>query len=203
MINFDKFDVEKQKKLIKFIYQSGQNTYKLLENLLLWSRSQSGVIDFNPKIENLYLLSKETVDLLSHAVNAKTLKLTNKISENIKVKVDKEMFVTILRNILTNAIKFTPRGGSISINAHSITNDNNQSFTEISINDNGIGIPPEILNKLFSITENISVKGTENEEGTGLGLILCKEFVEKHGGKIKVESKENIGSTFSFTIPNN
>ncbi|MCD4791991.1 MAG: hybrid sensor histidine kinase/response regulator [Bacteroidales bacterium] len=203
LTNFEKFNVEKQKELIGFIHQSGMNTYKLLENLLLWSSSQRGIIDFSPKLKKLYTISKETVEFLNHTAVAKTITLKNEISDSIYVMADKEMLVTILRNLLSNAIKFTPKGGIITINANKITNENNQNYIEISVNDNGIGIPKEKQSQLFQIGESMSTKGTENEGGTGLGLILCKEFVEKHGGKIKVDSEENKGSTFTFTIPDN
>jgi len=203
LTNFDKFNVEKQKELIGFIHQSGLNTYKLLENLLLWSSSQRGIIDFNPKLKNLYTISKETVEFLNHTAVAKTITLKNEISEELYVMADKEMLVTILRNLLSNAIKFTPKGGIITINAYKITNENNHNYTEISVNDNGVGIPKEKQSQLFKTAEGVSTKGTEDEGGTGLGLILCKEFVEKHGGKIKVESEENKGSTFIFSIPDN
>ena len=111
------------------------------------------------------------------------------------------MLSTIMRNLILNAIKFTPQGGEITINARKISEGNNQEFIEIAVKDNGVGISPERQSKLFIITENITTEGTENEKGTGLGLILCKEFVEKHGGKIWVKSEIGKGSVFYFTLP--
>ncbi len=199
--NFDKYDTEKQKKLLGFVHIDIQNTYKLLENLLLWSRSQQGVIDFKPKKETLYLLFVDIIEVLKQSAKNKSITLTNQISKNLNVNADIDMFSTIIRNLISNAIKFTPRGGEILINARSITDENKQGFAEITVKDNGVGISKEIQSKLFDIGENRSTEGTENEEGTGLGLILCKEFVEKHGGKIWVESEVGTGSSFVFTLP--
>ena len=201
LVNYDKYDSEKQKEFIKYIHQSAENTYKLLENLLLWSRSQIGLIEFNPKEENLFSISIETIELLHPNAKSKSISINNEIPEDLLVKTDKELYVTILRNLLTNAVKFSPKGGNIIIKADTITNKNNVSFSKIYVIDEGIGISQEKIKKLFLITENISTKGTEDETGTGIGLILCKDFVEMHGGEIKVESKENIGTTISFTIP--
>ena len=111
------------------------------------------------------------------------------------------MLLTILRNLISNSIKFTKKDGKITINARSLTNNKKTGFIEISVEDTGIGIPKKQLIKLFQLSETISSKGTDGEEGTGLGLILCKEFVEKHGGKIRVESEIGKGSKFIFTIP--
>ena len=110
------------------------------------------------------------------------------------------MILTIFRNLISNAIKFTPKGGEITIKTHIDTNENNQKLAKITVKDNGEGILPEKQSKIFKISENISTKGTEKESGTGLGLILCKEFVEKHGGKIWVESEIGKGSSFIFTL---
>ncbi|MCD4834371.1 MAG: PAS domain S-box protein [Bacteroidales bacterium] len=201
MTNFDKFDVSKQKKFIGIIHQGAKNTYKLLENLLLWSHAQSGIVDYKPEKENLYLLSNKTIILLSQLLADKSINLINEIPQDICVKADENMLLTILRNLLSNAIKFTPKEGEIVISACAITDETNQNYTEISVKDNGVGISPEIQSGLFKIAENISTEGTEKEQGTGLGLILCKEFVEKHGGKIWVKSKVGNGSEFKFTIP--
>ncbi|MCD4792356.1 MAG: tetratricopeptide repeat-containing sensor histidine kinase [Bacteroidales bacterium] len=198
--NYHKYDSGKHKKIIKYIHKSGESTYKLLENLLLWSRSQIGNINFSPKEENLYQISIETIELLSHSANSKSITLNNEIPKDIFVKTDKKLYVTILRNLTTNAVKFTPKGRNISIKA-TTTNENNQSYTEISVVDEGIGISKEKIKKLFNISENISTKGTEDEDGTGIGLMLCKEFVEMHGGQIKIKSKVNFGTTMSFTLP--
>ena len=195
--NFDKYDQEKQKKFINMIDNGIQNTYKLLDNLLLWARSQKGKIEFNPKEINLYSLSDETHELLNQSIENKLIQFTNQINPNISVHADNEMLSIIIRNLISNAIKFTPKEGEIIINAK----ENNQDFVEVSVKDTGVGIPKEVKSKIFDISENTSTQGTENETGTGLGLILCKEFVEKHGGKIWVESEEEKGSEFIFTLP--
>jgi signal transduction histidine kinase len=199
--NFDKIDVREQKEYIGHIYQAIQNTYKLLENLLLWVRSQRGIIDFKPVKENLRSLVTETIELLHQVATNKSIELKNEIPANISVYVDKNMVLTVLRNLISNAIKFTHKGGEVMLKATATIDKNRQRFTEIYVIDNGIGVPPEVQSKLFRITENISLKGTENERGTGLGLILCQEFVEKHGGKIWLVSDEGKGSKFIFTLP--
>jgi hypothetical protein len=198
---FDKYDTKEQKKFIGIINTSIQNTYKLLENLLLWSLSQRGCLDFKPEKTNLYLLTYETSELLKQSADNKSIKLINRIDENIYIRVDKNMLSTIIRNLLSNAIKFTAQKGKITINSNLLTTDKKQQFVKISVADSGVGISKEIQSKLFDIGENTSTKGTENEKGTGLGLILCKEFVENHEGKIWVESETGKGSIFNFTIP--
>ncbi len=203
--NFDEYDVVRQKQFITLLYEGMQNTYKLLENILLWSRSQKGAINFKPKNENLNLLSTETIELLNQMAKSKSININNEIPPDMVVNVDKDIFSTIMRNLITNGIKYTPKGGEITIGAHTISNDNNQPCVEISVKDTGIGVPPETQPKLFNIAESVTTRGTENEIGTGLGLILCKEFVEMHGGKIWVESdpdnnREGKGSTFYFTL---
>jgi len=195
--NFDNYDANKQKEYIGYIYQEIQQSYKLLENLLLWAQSQKGTIAFNPEKINLLLIVNETCRLLSRMSEKKSIKLLNKIEPTIFIDADKDMISTVIRNLISNAIKFTPTGGEILIQA-----ELKQYHTEISVKDNGIGISEEIQSKLFNISENTSTNGTENETGTGLGLILCKEFIEKHSGKIWVESEIDKGSTFYFTILN-
>ena len=199
--NFESFNIPEQKIYINIIQQGLQNTYKLLENLLIWSQMQQQNIIFKPKKVNLYVLSNEIIVQLSISAKNKLISIKNEISENVYVKADKNMLSTIVRNLISNAIKFTPKGGQISLHGHLGTNENEQNLFEISIKDNGVGIATEIQSKLFSIEENTSTKGTEDETGTGLGLILCKGFVEKHGGKIWIESEVDIGSKFIFTIP--
>ena len=197
---FDHFDIKKQKKFLGILTKDIENTYKLLENLLLWARTQRGTIEFNPQKENLYLLTVETIALLRQPAADKAIFLINQIPEDIYVKADKNMLLTIFRNLISNAIKFTPKEGKIVISARSITDEDKQNFIEISVNDSGVGIEKEKRARLFKISENISTKGTEGESGSGLGLILCKEFVEKHGGTIKVESQIWKGSSFIFTL---
>ncbi len=196
--NFEAYDTEKQKKFIGIINQELQGTYKLLENLLYWSRSQRGTIDFKPENINVHEFVNETSELLIHLAEKKSIHLINQIPEHIKVDADRDLLSIIMRNLISNAIKFTPKYGEISINAL-LTKE--QGFVEIGVTDNGVGISKELQTKLFDLGESTSTKGTENESGTGLGLILCKEFVEKHQGEIWVESEVGKGAIFSFSIP--
>ena len=195
---FDKYDKEKQKEYFGIIHNGIQNTYNLLENLLYWSNSQTGKIDFKPKNNNLHLLSEEAIKLLNQHSIDKSISIKNEIPKNIQVNADKDMLATILRNLISNAVKFTPKGGTVEIG---VKTRHGVYQHEIYVKDSGVGIAPEIKQKLFKISESVSTEGTEKEAGTGLGLILCKEFVEKHDGKIWVESEIGKGSSFCFTIP--
>ncbi|MCD4791201.1 MAG: tetratricopeptide repeat protein, partial [Bacteroidales bacterium] len=195
------FDEGQQEKYLKIIDDSLIKAYKLLENLLTWSQSQTGRIKFSPVKTNIKTLIDEIILLLTEATGNKNIKLLVNIENNLFVYADKNMIGTVIRNLISNAIKFTPKDGEISINARLTPGENEQNFTQISVKDNGVGIEKEIQTKLFNISKNTSTKGTEDEAGTGLGLILCKEFVEKHGGKIWVKSETGKGSSFFFTIP--
>ncbi|MGC8803367.1 MAG: sensor histidine kinase, partial [Bacteroidales bacterium] len=162
-----------------------------------WSRAQTGTISFSPAKLQLASLVEETVDLLAGDAERKSIELYHDINPNITVWADESMLLTILRNLISNAIKFTPEKGRIKLSAQL----SEEHMVQISVSDTGIGIPSQVIPNLFRIDVTYSTKGTSNESGTGLGLVLCKEFVEKHGGKIWVESKEKEGSTFYFTIP--
>lgn len=197
--NYDEFNEKEKKEYLGIINTSILNTFKLLENLLVWSHSQKGTIDFNPEEENLFLLSTEIIELIQISAERKSINIKTEIPQHILINIDKYMFSTILRNLLSNAIKFTPKNGEITVKAQK----NKNGFIQISIKDNGIGISKEIQSQLFDISKNTSTKGTENETGTGLGLFLCKEFTEKHGGQIWIESEIDLGSKFVFTIPIN
>ncbi len=197
---FDNYDNDKKKRMIGVIDETIKKTYKLIETLLTWSRSQSGKIEFNPKTLNLKSLVNEIIGLLSHSSENKQIAIKNNISNSIDLDVDENMIQTIVRNLISNAIKFTPKNGKIEIFAEPFKDDC-QNYIKVSIKDNGVGIKDEIKEKLFKISENITTAGTNNEQGTGLGLLICKEFVEKHKGKIWVESEIEKGSSFIFTIP--
>lgn len=198
---FDSFDTEEKKDFFRLIYRDIQNTSKLLDNLLLWSRSQKGSIEYHPGELRLHSVANETIELLDQIAKNKNIKLINQIPEDIIVDADNNMLSTIIRNLISNAVKFTPEGGEIIIKASLISTENHKMFSEIIVSDSGVGIPEETQSKLFDIGEDTSTKGTNDEAGTGLGLILCKEFIEKHGGKIWVESEIQKGSSFYFTIP--
>ena len=199
--NFDSFEPSYKKQFIGDMHQSLQKLYRLLDNLLMWSRSQRGDVDFNPEQGNLRSLTSESIEQFKQAASIKLITLNNEITNDILLKVDKNMFSTIIRNLISNAIKFTPKEGIISIHARNILDENEHSFVEICIKDDGVGISPDRLDELFEMTENTTTKGTENESGTGLGLLLCKEFVEMHGGKIWVQSEVGKGSSFYINFP--
>ena len=195
---YDRLSPEKVKYFHNNLYQISKNGYELLINLLEWSRSQMGTIQFKPVELSLPALVEETFSLYNTKAAQKEITLTNEVSEESKVIADQNMLKTILRNLVSNALKFTERGGAIEISEKNIN-----GFKEITVRDTGIGINPQDINKLFEMEGNYTTLGTEDESGTGLGLILCKEFVEKHGGKISVESKIGFGSKFNFTLPVN
>jgi signal transduction histidine kinase len=181
---------------LNYILNSSQSGNTLLGNLLQWSRAQIGGIMFEPIPLNLLLVAMETSYFLQGAALKKKIIVKLQIDPDLSVEADENMLKTILRNLLSNAIKFTHENGIISLFA-SLKEDH----VEISVSDSGVGIPEEKIPLLFKIETNASTKGTSNESGSGLGLILCKEFVEKHHGKIWVESKEGVGSQFKFTLP--
>ncbi|MCX6168068.1 MAG: PAS domain S-box protein [Ignavibacteriales bacterium] len=178
------------------ILNTSTKAYSLLENLLVWSRHQMGKIDYKSEKIELYEVIVGSFVLLRNSAFLKNITLINKIERGIYVIADRNMLDTVIRNIITNAIKFTREDGTIVIESK-IEND----LIEIMVIDNGIGIPAENLKKLFRIDQSISTQGTKNETGTGLGLILCKEFVEKNNGTIHVESEPGIGTKISFTLP--
>jgi signal transduction histidine kinase len=184
------------KIVAKDLNQSLKTIYCLMENLFAWARSQTGKIDVNPESFNVSEVLTHSIQLLSNSAQNKGIKINVAKDEHAEVYADKNSVMTILRNLISNAIKFTKPGGLILITVNA-SKDN----AEISVADNGIGMSPEYLRKLFDISVKHHTNGTNNEKGTGLGLVLCKEFVEKNGGAIRVSSEEGRGSTFSFTLP--
>jgi len=180
---------------LSMIFSSAQNTYHLLDDLLLWARAESGKITYEPKKQNLAEVCINAIDNLVLNARNKDITITHSIDADIFVYADVNMLSTVFRNLISNAIKFTHKGGCISVSAILIDSD-----VTITVTDNGLGIQPEILNKLFNISHKITTKGTEKETGTGLGLFLCKEFVEIHGGRIWSESEVAKGSDFKFSL---
>ena len=176
---------------------SAANLYRLLNNLLEWSQLQKGSIPFNPVEIQLRSLVDEVIAPALETAKSKEIEIGCDIPENIAVFSDSHILQTVIRNLVSNAMKFTPKGGKISVLAK-ITDDKN---VEIAIQDTGIGMSQEMLENLFRIDVQTGRKGTDGEPSTGLGLLLCKEFVEKHDGKIWVESEVGKGSTFYFSIP--
>ena len=192
-------DYDGIEKYAEIILQSSGRAMDLLMNLMEWARSQTGRMEFNPEFFEIVSLIDEIAPLFEEIAGKKSIVVKTVLPSNAPVFADKSMISTVLRNLISNAIKFTNPGGEIIISVEK----NHQSELTISVCDNGVGIPKNTIEKLFSIDENYSTMGTQKEMGTGLGLILCKEFVEKHNGNIWVESEEGKGSTFYFSIPIN
>lgn len=176
---------------------SATNLFSLLENLLHWARMQQGLIPFNPEVVQIHKIAAESIAIMVESAKNKGIDITYNIPENIQVFADINMLQTIIRNLVSNAVKFTHKGGQISLSAKA----NTDKSIEISIKDSGIGMSPSLVGNLFLLNAQINRKGTEGEPSSGLGLLLCKEFVEKHGGKIWVKSEVGKGSTFHFSIP--
>jgi signal transduction histidine kinase/uncharacterized protein HemY len=193
---------EMEKEEIQFaavnMRSSANNLNRLLENLLEWSKMEQGLIPFLPQDYNLGEEVKECVTALQDAADKKAITIEASIENTLKIFADQHLLQSVLRNILANAIKFTPKQGKIKIAANE-----DPKKTIISISDSGIGMDAKILENLFQLDKKTNRKGTDDEPSSGLGLILCKEFVEKHGGEIWVESEENMGSTFYFSFPKN
>ena len=178
------------------INEAAKNVFSLLENLLQWSRIQTGKIPMRPTSFNIFYKINQVVSLLSNNAENKKIKVVNQVSPMAVVFADEDMIFSVIQNLLSNAIKFTRQNGNILF--HSINKGNE---FEISVADNGVGIEDEDLNKLFRIDTHHTTYGTDDEKGTGLGLILCKEMIERNRGKLTVTSKLGEGTTFTFTIP--
>ncbi|MFW5721610.1 MAG: PAS domain-containing sensor histidine kinase, partial [Bacteroidota bacterium] len=196
--NINKYDKDKIEQFVQIIHQSSKLAYGLLENLLEWSRTQTGTLKYRPEIIDLKMIIQENLDLLHSNARNKNINIISEIVESNFVYADRNMVHTIVRNLISNAIKYTNNGGYVKLTSRAL-----KDFIEIIIEDNGVGIDENNIQKLFRIDESYTTPGTQREKGTGLGLILCKEFVEKNGGEIKINSKPNKGSIFSFTLPTN
>jgi PAS domain S-box-containing protein len=194
--SYGSFSEEELIEFLDIMKNSSKNIFELLENLLEWSRSQRRTIKYEPLDINLFFHSDNILHLLKPVSDNKKIKIINAIKRSIFIKADHNLLNTILRNLIMNAIKFTYQDGEIIINS-----EQNNNEIIISVKDSGVGMTKEQIEKLFRIDSSISTQGTNLEKGTGLGLILCKEFVELHGGKIWVESEIGKGSTFYFTMP--
>lgn len=194
--NIHNYDIAKIEKQIQHIDTIAKSTYNLLLDLLMWSKSQSGHLAFEPKIVKLKEICDQVIDGLIDSSDKKGIRISFFEAQNTLLKADTNMLRTILRNLISNAIKFTHLNGKINIHA-----ETDNEFATITISDNGVGISKENIEKIWNPEQEHSTIGTANEEGSGLGLTLCKEFVEKHGGNIWAESNLGKGSDFKFTMP--
>jgi PAS domain S-box-containing protein len=190
-------DYKEVEEFSQLIFNATKRTHSLLINLLDWSRLQTGRISFNPVVVNVFDVINEILGLSKNSASQKEIYINVDIKQGLIVIADQNMLNTVFRNLISNAIKYTPLNGLINISAFY----NPKSEFEFSIRDTGVGIKSDDIDKIFSIDVNFSTTGTANETGTGLGLMLCKEFIERHKGKIWAESKINEGSNFRFTIP--
>lgn len=195
--NYNDISEEEKVELIQLTRQSAEVVFSLLNDLLDWSRSQRGVIQYNQVETDLFMLAENVISILKPIAQKKDISLINQIPPNTFANIDVYMILTVMRNLLSNAIKFTHNNGKCVFEAKQHTD---QNFIQVILSDTGIGIAPEKIENLFKIDKSFTTPGTNNELGTGLGLILCKEFVERNGGTIWVESTLEIGSKFIFTV---
>jgi signal transduction histidine kinase len=194
--NINQKDISEIENLGNLIYKSAQSTYGLLEDILMWARAQSGNIPFNPKQLSLSDICKDILEVFKSSADAKNISITCSANDVVNVFGDADMLKAVFRNLVSNAIKFNNIHGQIDIYP-----ELNQTNVTIIVSDTGVGIQPDTLAKLFDVSQIHTTNGTAAEKGTGLGLVLCKQFIEKHGGKIWVESEYGKGSKFKFTLP--
>lgn len=194
--NLNTYSQNKIESQVHIINEAAKSCFNLLDNLLTWSRTQTGSIEINPSNIDLEIITLDLINQFHPLTLKKNINLISIISPKTMVYADENMVKTIIRNLISNAIKFTKVGGVVVLN----TSEKN-GIIEYSVEDNGVGIDPGVIDNLFQIDRNVSTTGTDKERGSGLGLILCKDFVEKNGGKIWVISELNVGSEFKFTLP--
>jgi signal transduction histidine kinase len=191
-------DEEKHLELLNVMKEVSKTTFNLLENLLIWANSQRGSIEFSPKYYDLHKLVELNISLFRQVTLNKQISVINHVKTGCVRFFDYNMINTVIRNLVNNAIKFSHTNGKISVSAVETP-----GYLKVTVKDSGTGMKPSTIDQLFKIdTVSKSMKGTNGESGTGLGLLLCKEFVLKHSGDIMVESEPEKGSSFSFTIPN-
>jgi len=194
--DFDRFPDEEKKTIVSAIRQVSEGTYKLLQNLLDWARVQTGNIQFVIEDFDLKAFISDELNLQIELAAKKGITIEFDSTHDVNVKADKNMLLTILRNIFSNAIKFSKKDSKITIKL-----DSNDKFGIVTVTDNGVGISPENIQKIFKVNGNYKTHGTDNEEGTGLGLILCKEFILKNNGDITLVSDLGKGTTVTFQLP--
>ncbi len=193
---YNQYTEEEIRKYNKIIYQLSQSVSELLENLLTWARSQRNRINLFPQQLSMQLIIEKCHNLLIHNLSHKQINFINEVPADTSVFADEEMITIVMRNLISNAIKFTHRGGTISLFA-----TRSEETVTIGIKDTGIGIPSEMVGNIFKASSSHAKSGTEGEAGTGLGLIICKDFIEKNDGKIWAESSPGKGSVFCFSLP--
>lgn len=198
--NFTRYSEDKQKRFIKNIYQGTRQTYNLLENLLMWSRTQTNRLKHNPQIINILSVVNDCVEITQPSARKKRIVIETEMPGFVQAYADKDMVETIVRNLLSNAVKFTPEEGKIFVIVDELLTTNK---VKITVTDTGVGIAEENLKKLFKLDKGFTTEGTNHERGTGLGLLLCKEFAQKNRGDIKAKSKIGKGSSFTLTLPAN
>lgn len=195
--DYDEYSENEKKEMLLKLKNASVRTINLLDNLLTWARSQKGLLPIIPENIKISDLVDENLTLMEPSAHGKKIRLLKNGEEHLIVRADRNMLNTIIRNLISNAIKYTFPGGKVEI----WIKEKDPKIVEISVKDYGCGMSAQVLGKLFKIDSRLSVKGTRNEIGTGLGLILCKDFIEKNHGSIQVTSIEGKGSTFSFTLP--
>jgi two-component system, sensor histidine kinase and response regulator len=196
--SWDRIGEEDRRLQAEKIHEATVSLFKLLNNLLDWARLQTGSIRFKPEEQNIREIVNDTKAILEPGAQAKDIEILSQLEEDILIPMDHEMISTVIRNLISNAVKFTSQGGRITV---SVSKDT--EYAKITVTDTGKGMRDEDVEKLFRIDQHFSTNGTNNEKGTGLGLILCKEFIDKHNGTIRVESKPGEGSCFIISLPLN
>lgn len=196
--NDDELSDEERKQYIKYIQEASRSMLSLVNSLLDWTRLQTGRIRFEPQKTDITEIINDSISALRGSAIQKQIEIKNEITNELFLFIDKSLIAQVFNNLISNAIKFTNREGTITISA---TPAENKRFVKFSVKDTGIGIQPEDLPKLFKVDSKFSTEGTAGEKGSGLGLSLVKEIIEKHGGTIWVDSKPGEGSDFQFTLP--
>ncbi len=194
--NVERYNKDQIKSYVDKLYTSAERLYALLENLLTWSRLQRGVMEYEPEDINILEIAEDNIGLFLSKADQKQIGLTSSISQEILTYADYNMVNTVVRNLISNALKFTKAGDTVDISVREYS-----AHIEVAVSDSGIGISQEDRHKLFRIDVQHSNVGTAGEAGTGLGLVLCQELVERNSGRIWVESEVGKGATFRFTLP--
>jgi two-component system sensor histidine kinase/response regulator len=198
----DRLTKEDIQDMSQDIHKAAKAAYSLLDNLLTWSQIQrKGGMVYQPERIEVGELAQETIELLGRAAARKEIELSNAVEAGLMAHGDRDMISTVMRNLTSNALKFTPRGGAVRLSAQRRTLPGSPEFVAISVRDTGVGMSQEDIDRLFRIDVSHSTLGTEKEQGTGLGMIICKEMVERNGGQIRVESELGKGTTVEFTVP--